>query len=613
MYWKVVRAGYQLAEARSRGVLRINVRYLKQNLPKQPVPKLEDSIKLYLTSVRPLLDDKQFGITSDLAKKFLAGDGAKLQKMLEEKANATENWLALWWLNAAYLEYRRPVVVFSSPGQVLPFVKFNSLDDELNYAASLIVGSLEYKELIDDDKIPIDKMGKDDLDMQQYKLVFGTCRNPAIPRDTQEFNPKSKHIIVAHNNHFFRVDVYGEDNKKLSVKQLVAQMKKCVEQSKAKGPAVGIMSSENRDTWAKAFKKLMADAGNKKCVEEIQKSLYLMCLDKPMPKGKGNDISIASQQFITGGGSTANSGNRWFDKTVQFIVSEDGYNGLTYEHSPAEGVPIGVMCDFLVGYLKKKSANNVPDSKGFNPPAHLNFNLSPDINKEIESASNSINKLANDLDMNCFLFKLYGKDFIKKMKVSPDSFIQMSFQYTFYRMYKQPAAHYEAAATRKYLHGRTETIRSCSIESVAFAKAMLDPKMSPDDKFKALRAGVNSHKKYAVLAREGYGIDRHLLGLKLLSIEKKMPMNPFFSDIAFTKSTHFRLSTSQVPQRMDGFMCFGPVALDGYGCCYNPRKNDIYFAVSSFNSNSETSSEKFKTNLEQTFTELKDLFGKLKK
>ena len=37
-------------------------------------------------------------------------------------------------------------------------------------------------------------------------------------------------------------------------------------------------------------------------------------------------------------------------------------------------------------------------------------------------------------------------------------------------------------------------------------------------------------------------------------------------------------------------MCFGPTAESGYGVCYNPRKNKILLAVSSFNSCPETNS-----------------------
>lgn len=42
-------------------------------------------------------------------------------------------------------------------------------------------------------------------------------------------------------------------------------------------------------------------------------------------------------------------------------------------------------------------------------------------------------RLAEDLELNCFTFKMYGKEFIKSQKLSPDSYIQMAMQYAFYR------------------------------------------------------------------------------------------------------------------------------------------------------------------------------------
>lgn len=65
-------------------------------------------------------------------------------------------------------------------------------------------------------------------------------------------------------------------------------------------------------------------------------------------------------------------------------------------------------------------------------------------------------------------------------------------------MHKTPGAHYESAATRMYLHGRTETIRSCSKESIEFAKTMLDARSGIEQKINKLRAAVQGHKDYSV-------------------------------------------------------------------------------------------------------------------
>lgn len=217
--------------------------------------------------------------------------------------------------------------------------------------------------------------------------------------------------------------------------------------------------------------------------------------------------------------------------------------------------------------------------------------------------------------------------------MSPDSYIQMAMQYAFYkygqlidlfrrsftnpfyvfssnRMHNEPGAHYETAQIRMFIHGRTETIRSCSIESVAFAEAMCDPSVSNPEKVALLRAAVNAHKNYTVMASSGEGIDRHLLGLKLIAREKNFPIPELYSDEAYVKSTSFRISTSQVASNAKSFMCYGPGVNDGYGICYNPRNDDIFLAVSAFNSCPATSAKSMGQHLVDAFEHMHRLLSK---
>ena len=41
--------------------------------------------------------------------------------------------------------------------------------------------------------------------------------------------------------------------------------------------------------------------------------------------------------------------------------------------------------------------------------------------------------MVSDIDLRCFVYTGYGKDFVKKKKMSPDAWIQMAYQLTFYR------------------------------------------------------------------------------------------------------------------------------------------------------------------------------------
>ncbi len=109
--------------------------------------------------------------------------------------------LADWWLDLAYLKYRSTVVVWSSPGIVWPKRQFKSTDEQLQYAASVIGGLVDFNIMLGKQAIPVETMGKAPMDMVQYYRLFGTTRIPGETQDTLSFNSDSKHIIVMHNNH----------------------------------------------------------------------------------------------------------------------------------------------------------------------------------------------------------------------------------------------------------------------------------------------------------------------------------------------------------------------------------------------------------------------------
>lgn len=271
------------------------------------------------------------------------------------------------------------------------------------------------------------------------------------------------------------------------------------------------------------------------------------------------------------------------------------------------------MSDFIIKNLKAQEAGKVQPVNGsgsFEKPTILTFESSSVVDESIQVASENIDKLAADTEMGYLHFTDYGKNFIKTQKFSPDSFIQMAIQLAFYRLHHVPGAHYESAGTRLYVHGRTECIRSCSKESVAFAKAMVESK-NDMEKLKKLKEAIESHKKYVTQAVQGFAIDRHLLGLKLIAKENNLPVPELYSDEGYSKSSSYRLSTSQVASVYDAFMCYGPLTMDGYGCCYSPRNNDIYFGLSSFRSCSDTSTEKFKKSLEESLQIMHQLLVKV--
>ncbi|KAL1123984.1 hypothetical protein AAG570_001754, partial [Ranatra chinensis] len=304
-------------------------------------------------SVRPFLTQEEYAKSESVVKDFGApgGEGDKLQKLLYERAEREQNWLEAWWLQTAYLGYRSPVVVWSSPGEIFPWMKFSSENDVLKCATNVVWAALQFKLQVDRGEIAQEWFGRNPLDMNQYRMVFGTCRIPDIPLDALRFHPKSGHIVVAHKNHFYRVQVMDDGGVPLPKEVIYTRLDDCVKASDGLAPPVGVLTTDSRDNWAAAYKELSKDDWNMKSLKVLEECLFMVCLDSVAPVAGPNRMTESARLLIHGGGPDANSANRWFDKTIQFVIGKEGHVGMTYEHSPAEGQPIAVLTDHVVKHM----------------------------------------------------------------------------------------------------------------------------------------------------------------------------------------------------------------------------------------------------------------------
>ena len=138
---------------------------------------------------------------------------------------------------------------------------------------------------------------------------------------------------------------------------------------------------------------------------------------------------------------------------------------------------------------------------------------------------------------------------------------------------------------------------------------MLDNSVNENEKLNSLLSALNSHNNYAKMACRGEGVDRHLLGLQLIAQENDLATPNFFDDPAYQTSIRHRISSSQVSGKAEAVVCFGPLVMDGYGCCYNIREHDLLFGLSCMKSCEETNVKIFKEAMEQSLLEMHDLLA----
>ncbi|KUJ17069.1 acyltransferase ChoActase/COT/CPT [Mollisia scopiformis] len=546
----------------------------EESLPKLPVPTLEETAVRYLKSVHPLLSTSELESTTKAVQEFIkpGGIGSKLQEKLIARREEPKhkNWIYEWWNDAAYLSYRDPVV---------PYVSYfyshrddRRRRDPSKRAASITTAVLEFKKQVDGGTLEPEYMKKLPISMESYQWMFNCCRVPAVPADHPvKYSPEeNKHFLVIRKNQFFKV-MHEVDGKQLNTSELEQQFK-AIYQKAEKVPAVGVLTSENRDVWTNAREVLLrAHSSNAAALKTVESASFVVCLDDASPV----TLEERAHQYWHGDGQ-----NRWFDKPLQFIVNENGTSGFMGEHSMMDGTPTHRLNDFVgemilhnkLDFSNPSVRSNLPD------PTVVKFHVNKEVQAEIERATKDFTEVIGAHELRVQAYQGYGKSLIKKFKCSPDAYVQMIIQLAYFKMYGKNRPTYESATTRRFQQGRTETCRSVSADSVAFCKAISDHSVAPEEATALFRKAINSHVEYISAASDGKGVDRHLFGLKkLLGPSEEVPA--IYKDPTYSYSSHWFLSTSQLSSEYFNGYGWSQVVDDGFGIAYMINENSIQFNI----------------------------------
>jgi carnitine O-acetyltransferase len=533
-----------------------------------PVPTLEETAARYVKSIHPLLSPVEFAASKKAVDEFVkpGGVGEKLQKKLIARREdpKTKNWIYEWWNDSAYLSYRDPVV---------PYVSYfySHRDDRrrrnpAKRAAALTTATLEFKKQVDNGTLEPEYMKKLPICMDSYKWMFNASRVAAKPADYPvKFDPKDhKHIIAIRKNQFFKI-VHEIDGQQLNTTELEAQFAKVYKLAQ-RVPAIGALTSENRDVWTDARKVLLdASPKNAAALEAIESSSFVVCLDDASPV----TLEERAHQYWHGDGQ-----NRWYDKPLQFIVNDNGTSGFMGEHSMMDGTPTHRLNDYVndsifgnkLDFSNPSVRSNLPD------PVAVNFEITSEVQAEIDRATKDFASVIGQHELAVQAYQGYGKGLIKKFKCSPDAYVQMIIQLAYYKMYGKNRPTYESAATRRFQLGRTETCRTVSDESVAFCNAMADPDVSDEDRVALFRKAIAAHIEYIGAASDGKGVDRHLFGLKKL-LEPGEELPTIYKDPAYSYSSSWFLSTSQLSSEFFNGYGWSQVIDAGFGIAYMINEN----------------------------------------
>ncbi|OAV96023.1 hypothetical protein PTTG_02303 [Puccinia triticina 1-1 BBBD Race 1] len=567
------------------------ITYQYQNsLPHLPVPDLESTAYKYLWSILPLVSPQEPGShsasddtptpayehTKACVEDFLRSPLVKeLQARLKKREEeGHENWLSDLYTESAYMAAREPLVPFSS--YYLAHKPDPSRRGAAKRAAGLVRAILEFRRLIVTEQLEPDFARSVPLCMNGYKWLFNTCRYPSKPSDTaKKFDPQSNnHLTVIRKGQFFELPVNKIDGSWLSEAELESQFEKII---KRVGPnenpfPLGALTTQDRDSWADTRAQLCNDhPRNTKSLERIESSIICVALDDASPITR-DELGFT---LWSGGGK-----NRFFDKQ-QLIVCENGQSGFNAEHSCMDGTPVARMNDWIVDMLAKKKIDlGSSFDKNLPAPSPIDFVLSDITKQNILKAITTFERMMAPHTLDVLEYTGYGRRIIKsQFKSSPDAVAQLIIQLGYYKLFGRVPVTWEPSQTRQFKLGRTEVIRSCSIEALEWCKAMENGGADWHGRLERFKLAVKAHLVYSQEASEGQGVDRHLLGLRL-SLKPGEEIPALFRDPVYKESTTWTVSTSHLPsENFSGFGYGSVVPHEGYGLGYAVNDDSIRFTI----------------------------------
>ncbi|XP_063471784.1 palmitoyl thioesterase CPT1C isoform X11 [Symphalangus syndactylus] len=595
----------------------------QRSLPRQPVPSVQDTVRKYLESVRPVLSDEDFDWTAVLAQEFLRLQASLLQWYLRLKSWWASNYVSDWWEEFVYLRSRNPLMV-NSNYYMMDFLYVTPTPLQAARAGNAVHALLLYRHRLNRQEIPPTLlMGMRPLCSAQYEKIFNTTRIPGVQKDYIRHLHDSQHVAVFHRGRFFRVGTHSR-NSLLSPRALEQQFQRILDDPSPACPHeehLAALTAAPRGTWAQVRTSLKTQAAE--ALEAVEGAAFFVSLDAE-PAGLTREDPAASLDAYAHALLAGRGHDRWFDKSFTLIVFSNGKLGLSVEHSWADCPISGHMWEFTLatecfqlGYSTDGHCKGHPDPT-LPQPQRLQWDLPDQIHSSISLALRGAKILSENVDCHVFPFSLFGKSFIRRCHLSSDSFIQIALQLAHFRDRGQFCLTYESAMTRLFLEGRTETVRSCTREACNFVRAMEDKEKTDPQCLALFRVAVDKHQALLKAAMSGQGVDRHLFALYIVSRFLHL-QSPFLTQV---HSEQWQLSTSQIPvQQMHLFDVhhypdyvssgggFGPADDHGYGVSYIFMGDDmVTFHISSKKSSTKTDSHRLGQHIEDALLDVASLF-----
>ncbi|RJE19312.1 polyketide synthase [Aspergillus sclerotialis] len=542
-------------------------------MPPLLLPSLDKTIERYISTARHLVSEENWLVTSQKAKELLGpkGTGAELQKQLQSKMEDpnTRNWLDGIYAEVRYLRDRRPLVPYSSFFGVHDAESMGSshLSSAPVVAATISSSAFQFKQLYEKGKLPQDVFFDRPVCMEAYKWLFNAYRTPALGQDSQEKWESLNHLVAMRNGNAFKIPLLvGE--RPASVDELTLTFQQVIQLGDSmQASAVGVLTNDNRDTWSKCIpqnRKILQQLNdsNAASVQDIETSDFMVCLDRACPQTPKERMSQIWN---------ATEPNRWYGKSLQFVICDNGVSGFIGEHSLIDGMEVRYLTMHMQERFQNHRAGDLDTESTYPHPIPLPILMNEALDSHVETLSLETASRLRDFRISIFDIEQYGSQGIRQIHFSPGAYVNIVAQLAFHRLYGHSVPGVEAVSTSCYFRGRLDFCRLVTDDSIAFCQAMEN---CPNNREKCrllFNKAAAAHVKNLTAVRNGEGIDMHFLALTELA--RACQESPsLFMDPTFRYSRSHKVSMTSLHHLHSEIGVF-PMTDDGWRVAYLMEEN----------------------------------------
>ena len=486
-------------------------------LPTLPLPKIADSMDLYLTSASAFLDSTELERTSEAVRVFKGKSGRLLQEKLECHREALDDLQ----VSGVYLRRRMPIHPFGTFYGVHLLTK--QPHSQATRAAIITEAAYAFQRKLEADELDPDYLNGERLCAQFLYWLFNACREPFRNLDKMKKHERNKYLVILRRGHAFKIAL-EQESQPVTLAKLRDAFDEILDLSSQMLPSIATLTADDRDSWADLREDLKSvNTANHNTLITIEAAAFVIYLDDSSPAtptDRCNSLLLGDPR------------NRWSDKALQFVVCANGVSGYVCEHSMLDVTSLRQLNKSITNAIIETTFElNLSGIVDGNPRVleELTFHINNALLDNIDRVHKHATTTFKPAEFTHFKFSSMGNMFLRNRRIPSKSGIQIVIQLASLLHYGVQYPSWETLTMMLFHGGRLHWIQSVSPAMFKFGATAFTENITRTQRSKLLREAAVTHTRTMTRISRGRGFAAHLEALREVA-QKADEVPEFFTD-----------------------------------------------------------------------------------